>query len=232
MSRWQQNPRLLDEIPSNRIDGQGRYWTFTVHVAGHPIGAGSTPPAEPGYVTALECTGRAEPPSAAVVEQVKLAGRRAAALVHRAQLADYYERSLEQLHAAVLSNRRIGAAIGVLMQQRQLAYDKAFKLLVRTSQRSNVKVHALAESVLDGRKLSKVRPAKPRSVAPNDDKRSTESTCVVDFCTRRGETIAGKPTPWGAWEYQMCHQHQAEIAAGATIDDHPDGHTISVLPTS
>ena len=54
------------------------------------------------------------------------------------------------------------------------------------------------------------------------------SQCVVVGCARDSEIIAGKPTPWGAWEYWVCENHKTQIDAGAEIIDNPDGRTISV----
>ena len=56
------------------------------------------------------------------------------------------------------------------------------------------------------------------------------SMCVVVDCENEAEVIAGKPTPWGAWEYWVCADHKAQIDHGATIDDHSDGRSISVSP--
>lgn len=54
------------------------------------------------------------------------------------------------------------------------------------------------------------------------------SECVVLGCEQQGTVLAGKPTYWGAWEYWVCDEHKAQIDAGATINDKPDGHTITV----
>ncbi|MGY1740608.1 MULTISPECIES: ANTAR domain-containing protein [unclassified Blastococcus] len=52
------------------------------------------------------------------------------------------------LEPALTTNRRIGIAIGILMCQRQLTADQAFALLATHSQKSNVKVRELAETVI------------------------------------------------------------------------------------
>ncbi len=54
------------------------------------------------------------------------------------------------------------------------------------------------------------------------------SECVVTSCDREAVTIVGKPTPWGAWEYRVCDEHQAAVDRGARIDDNPDGRTITL----
>jgi len=53
-----------------------------------------------------------------------------------------------QLERALLSNRRIGIAIGVLMTRLRLTDVEAFELLKQASQRRNVKLRELAEDVI------------------------------------------------------------------------------------
>jgi hypothetical protein len=50
--------------------------------------------------------------------------------------------------SAVASDRRIGIAVGILMCRHQLTADHAFAMLKTHSQRCNVKVRELAESVI------------------------------------------------------------------------------------
>ncbi|MET3806507.1 hypothetical protein ABIB25_003523 [Nakamurella sp. UYEF19] len=52
--------------------------------------------------------------------------------------------------------------------------------------------------------------------------------CVVVGCSRMAVVIAGKPTPWGAWEYRVCATHKSEVDAGALIHDNSDGRTITL----
>lgn len=52
--------------------------------------------------------------------------------------------------------------------------------------------------------------------------------CAVVGCDRKAIVIAGKPTPWGAWEYWVCGTHKAQIKAGSTINDNPDGRSITL----
>ncbi len=56
------------------------------------------------------------------------------------------------------------------------------------------------------------------------------SQCVVVGCTRDSEVIAGKVTPWGAWEYWVCATHKAEVDGGAEVHDNPDGRSITLAP--
>ena len=54
----------------------------------------------------------------------------------------------EHLERALLSNRRIGIATGILMVTRHLREDEAFECLRQESQRRNVKLRELAEQVI------------------------------------------------------------------------------------
>lgn len=65
-------------------------------------------------------------------------------------------------------------------------------------------------------------------MAANKKARCVMSQCVVVGCETEGVVIAGKPTPWGAWEYWVCSAHKADVDAGAQILDKPDGRTITV----
>ena len=54
----------------------------------------------------------------------------------------------EHLEKALASNRRIGMAIGILMSRRQLTEQEAFDCLRIESQRRNVKLRDIAETVI------------------------------------------------------------------------------------
>ncbi|WP_375503515.1 ANTAR domain-containing protein [uncultured Jatrophihabitans sp.] len=58
------------------------------------------------------------------------------------------EAELENLRSALVSARRIGAAVGVLMGTRNLTDDQAFAALSRASQNQNRKLRLVAEDVL------------------------------------------------------------------------------------
>ncbi|MGY1825783.1 MULTISPECIES: ANTAR domain-containing protein [unclassified Blastococcus] len=49
------------------------------------------------------------------------------------------------LEAGLESNRRIGMAVGILMERHRLTSDQAFALLVDASQRQNLKLRELAD---------------------------------------------------------------------------------------
>jgi AmiR/NasT family two-component response regulator len=65
----------------------------------------------------------------------------------RTELATAHE-AAEHWQEAVRSGRRIGMAMGVLMERHKLTAEQAFDRLRTSSQRSNVKLRDLAESVL------------------------------------------------------------------------------------
>jgi AmiR/NasT family two-component response regulator len=52
------------------------------------------------------------------------------------------------LEFALVTNRRIGIAVGILMCQLQVTEDRAFVVLCKHSQDHNVKVRDLAEEVI------------------------------------------------------------------------------------
>jgi ANTAR domain len=58
------------------------------------------------------------------------------------------EAKVAQLHTALISNRRIGAATGVLMASLKLTEGDAFELMRAASQRSHRKLVDIADQVL------------------------------------------------------------------------------------
>lgn len=58
------------------------------------------------------------------------------------------ERKAANLERALVSNRRIGIAVGVLMCRHDLTADEAFAMLLAQSQRCNVKLREVAEVVI------------------------------------------------------------------------------------
>ena len=53
-----------------------------------------------------------------------------------------------ELQAALVSSRTIGAAIGILMANRQVGQEDALTILKETSQRTNTKLRDLAETLV------------------------------------------------------------------------------------
>jgi signal transduction histidine kinase/DNA-binding response OmpR family regulator len=75
---------------------------------------------------------------------------------------DQAEARVAHLEKALLSNRQIGAAIGILMQQFKITQSDAFDLLRRASQAANSKLRDIADDVvLTGALPSELRPARP-----------------------------------------------------------------------
>ena len=65
----------------------------------------------------------------------------------RAELAEARQK-IANLEIALESSREIGAAIGILMNQRQITVDEAFQLLRTKSQRTHRKLRDVASEVL------------------------------------------------------------------------------------
>ena len=154
LARRQQRPAVA-ERPTGRVDRAGPGWTVTVCTAGHPAGDPGEPAesdyVESDYVAELTCSGIGEPPTPGEVALIKLAGRCAAIAVHQARQADLLaarEQQIDHLRIVLDSNRFIGAAVGVLMAQHLLTYQRAFELLTKVAQESNTKLSVAAESVV------------------------------------------------------------------------------------
>jgi signal transduction histidine kinase/DNA-binding response OmpR family regulator len=58
------------------------------------------------------------------------------------------ETTVGQLRQALQSNRMIGTAVGIVMSRYELDRERAFQVLVRTSQQSNRKLHDIATEVV------------------------------------------------------------------------------------
>jgi AmiR/NasT family two-component response regulator len=58
------------------------------------------------------------------------------------------ELRIENLEAALVNARKIGAAIGIVMAAEKLTYDEAFKHLSSVGQRANEKLRVVAERVI------------------------------------------------------------------------------------
>jgi signal transduction histidine kinase/DNA-binding response OmpR family regulator len=71
------------------------------------------------------------------------------------------ETTVGQLRQALQSNRTIGTAVGIVMTQYQLDRERAFQVLVRTSQQSHRKLHDVATEVMRAGSL-------PGAVADSD----------------------------------------------------------------
>jgi AmiR/NasT family two-component response regulator len=59
-----------------------------------------------------------------------------------------FETTVGQLRQALQTNRTIGTAVGIVMTQYELDPQRAFQVLVRTSQQSNRKLNDVAAEVV------------------------------------------------------------------------------------
>jgi hypothetical protein len=66
---------------------------------------------------------------------------------HDTQIAQL-QAKVDNLQVALTSNRRIGAAIGILMQRHKITYDGGFALLRHVSQLTHTKLRDVADEVL------------------------------------------------------------------------------------
>jgi hypothetical protein len=147
-----------------------------VALARAPIAAMSEASAdgdEPGlHVLALETD--ASPPEgllvvgarghldAATAEAVQIAAATLGAhLALLRRLAAERDR-VANLTVALETNRRIGAALGIIMAQRKVTDDQAFDLLRTVSQRRHVKLRELADEVVLTGELPEPPPGRPR----------------------------------------------------------------------
>jgi AmiR/NasT family two-component response regulator len=65
-----------------------------------------------------------------------------------ADALDAAERRIENLEAALVNARKIGAAVGIVMATQKLTYAQAFAALSAASQQGNEKLRNIAERVL------------------------------------------------------------------------------------
>lgn len=61
---------------------------------------------------------------------------------------DAAQTTVGQLRRALQSNRTTGTAVGIVMTRYDLDSERAFRVLVRTSQQSNRKLHDIAEETV------------------------------------------------------------------------------------
>lgn len=65
-----------------------------------------------------------------------------------------HQEHVDELQAALVSSRTIGAALGILMASRNIGQAEALTVLKETSQRTNTKLRDLAEMLVDGSEIS------------------------------------------------------------------------------
>jgi hypothetical protein len=131
----------------------------TARFATHP----ATPPLGWGFVVCRWDDGYA--PTAADATLVQSVVDAAVLLLDRERLAEQLRVTsdrAENLQVAVESNRRIGAAVGILMARRALTATQAFRELARVSSITNTKLRVVADTVVRTGDL----PAPRRSPPP------------------------------------------------------------------
>jgi hypothetical protein len=127
----------------------------TARFATHP----AAPPVGRGFVVCRWDGGYA--PTAADAALVQSVVDAAVLLLDRERLAEQLQATVaraENLQVAVESNRRIGAAVGILMARRALTRAQAFEELVRVSSITNTKLGIVADTVV---RTGDVPPATP-----------------------------------------------------------------------
>lgn len=95
------------------------------------------------------------PPDAASIGE--LFARHAAVALGGAHAVEHLNRALE-------TRKVIGQALGILMERYQMTEDRAFGFLVRASSTSNLKLHAVAQELVDG---ANTRTARAHSQLPS-----------------------------------------------------------------
>ena len=130
----------------------------TDHVAtgADPVGRGAATPfgRVPRRNLARSRDARDRPGGARYPATARGGARRARWCAFSAVLADLRDRlataeaKAADLEFALVTNRRIGIAVGILMCRMRVTEDRAFALLSKHSQDHNVKVRDLAERVI------------------------------------------------------------------------------------
>jgi hypothetical protein len=85
---------------------------------------------------------------AAVRTRQRTAGPAAVELAALRTRAEAAEDRADNLERALMTNRRIGMAIGILLERLRLTEEQAFDVLRRESMRQNVRVAQVAEQVV------------------------------------------------------------------------------------
>jgi GAF domain-containing protein len=107
-------------------------------------------PLEPGKFGALTLlSGKDNVFNPGVVASVAAFGKRAGSSYAMAEEVRTAQAVADQLRSALKSRTTIDVACGVIMAQNRCSYDDAFQILAKASSHRNVKVRALAESILE-----------------------------------------------------------------------------------
>ena len=155
LDAWQRLPPVSIDQQATQAQPDGSDWMLTVATPADdldPDGDDDGPP----YVAVLTCRGSGPGPTGQEVALIELAARYAVGVVHRArqqQLLRARQNQVTHLQVALESNRMISAAVGMLMVTHQLTYRQVFDLLSTTSQTTNRRVAAVADTVLQTGRL-------------------------------------------------------------------------------
>jgi AmiR/NasT family two-component response regulator len=83
--------------------------------------------------------------------------RPSASVSRESRLPELLDR-VRNLEAALATNRRIGMAVGILMSSLKVTDTEAFDLMRVVSQRTNRRVRAVADEVIDTGTLDRTEP--------------------------------------------------------------------------
>ena len=153
LARWIEQPSYAGDVPTayQPAGAEQGSSSASFQVTVHTFGAEPTDLSHE-YLTALTCRWTdGYQPRPADVALLKLLARCAAGAVQQAQgqarlVAEQH--TVAHLQQALDSNRRIGAAIGIVMARRRYTYEQAIAALTRTSQTVNRKLVDIASGVL------------------------------------------------------------------------------------
>ena len=153
LARWIEEPSFASDVPTRyHPDGTDEESPSAIYqVTVHAFSAESTDDSSE-YVAALTCRWiDGYQPSPADVALIKLLAGCAAGAVQRAQQSAHLvaqQHTVAHLQRALDSNRRIGAAVGIVMARGRYTYEQAVDVLTRTSQDANRKLVDVAADVV------------------------------------------------------------------------------------
>jgi predicted component of type VI protein secretion system len=138
------------------------------------------------------------------------------------------ERRADQLRAAVQSRDVIGQAKGLLMERHGLTGTEAFQTLSHASQHLNIKLFALAETLVAGHALALAVPAPPGTARMDPETRQLHIKALNEriqaayeraelAAARRAGLARGLPDPASAEQAQR-HSEQAARALRESLE--------------
>lgn len=127
--------------------------------------------------------------------------RSAGALIDFCQEIHSQRRQVADLKTAPATNRKTGAAVGVLMARHNLTYDDAWRILTKASQDNNHKIADVADDVLStgalaeqsrGARVGRCRRLRVEPAAPKRPTHTVERRALEPVGTRLYRDLAGK----------------------------------------